>query len=151
MHKDARGLPRKKRIEQIRENQKSVRNFTDYIPTEGTIERLRGWERQGAELSYLTSHRSIDDVKKDEFVMRRHNFPSGPVLYRLGNETYADIVERQSPDIFIEDDCESIGGEPEMASPHLRPWVKKRMKIIVVPECGGLEHLPESLDQLLQM
>ena len=150
MHRSAGGRTREERVRQIREMDPSTRDFADYVPVGDVVRKLRGWSLQGAELIYLTSHRKVEDIEKDKFVMRRYGFPDGPVLYRSGDETYADIVGRMMPDVYIEDDCESIGGAPEMASPHLPPDRAKRIKVIVVPECGGIDHLSDSLDELLE-
>ena len=48
----------------------------------------------------------------------------------------------------IEDDCESIGFG-EITYPQIRPEVQARIKSIIVPEFGGIDHLPDSLQALL--
>jgi hypothetical protein len=53
------------------------------------------------------------------------------------------------PDVLIEDDCESIGGESEMTYPQLTPALKQRIRSIVVPEFGGIDHLPDELTALI--
>jgi len=53
------------------------------------------------------------------------------------------------PDILIEDDCESIGGESEMIYPHIREDLKQKIKSIVVKEFQGIDHLPDSLTALI--
>lgn len=45
------------------------------------------------------------------------------------------------PDILIEDDCESIGGEKEMVYPHIKDELKSKIKSIVVKEFEGIDHL----------
>lgn len=52
------------------------------------------------------------------------------------------------PDILIEDDCESIGGEKEMICPHLKPEIRKKIKCITVKEFGGINHLPDKIEEL---
>jgi hypothetical protein len=49
------------------------------------------------------------------------------------------------PGILIEDDCESIGGEPEMTFPQLQPELQASITSIVVKEFGGIDHLPDDL------
>jgi hypothetical protein len=49
----------------------------------------------------------------------------------------------------VEDDCESIGGEIEMTYSHMRPEIKAKITSIVVKEFGGIDHLPETLPELL--
>ena len=59
------------------------------------------------------------------------------------------MVERLAPDVFIEDDSESIGGEVEMASPHLSATARVHIACIVVPEFGGIDHLPDDPAELM--
>lgn len=59
-----------------------------------------------------------------------------------------DVAERVLPDILIEDDCESIGGEKEMTYPHIKPELKTRIKSIVIKEFCGLDHLPDEVSAL---
>lgn len=53
------------------------------------------------------------------------------------------------PDVLIEDDCESIGGEKEMVYPHIKPELRTKIKSIVVEEFEGIDHLPDEIDLLL--
>ena len=55
------------------------------------------------------------------------------------------------PDLLIEDDCKSIGGEAEMIYPHIDPGKKKFIHSIVVREFSGIDHLPDDLDELIKM
>lgn len=52
------------------------------------------------------------------------------------------------PDIFIEDDCESIGGEVEMTYPYINPEIQKKIHSIIVKEFEGIDHLPSSIVEL---
>lgn len=54
----------------------------------------------------------------------------------------------QQSHVLIEDDCESIGGGPEMTYPHIRPEIKSQIKSIPVKEFGGIDHLPDELEKL---
>lgn len=83
-------------------------------------------------------------------VLQSHGFPAGELLFRHEGEEYKDVAERALPDLIIEDDCESIGGEIEMTYPHIRPEIKGRIISIVVKEFGGIDHLPESLSELIK-
>jgi hypothetical protein len=49
------------------------------------------------------------------------------------------------PDIIIEDDCESIGGETEMIYPQIEAELRGKTRSIVVKEFGGIDHLPDEL------
>ena len=91
----------------------------------------------------------VEDVETDQAVLRNHSFPEGQALFRRRDEQYHDVAERVLPDILIEDDCESIGGEKEMTYPHIKPELKAGIKSIVVKEFGGIDHLPEDLTELM--
>ncbi len=54
------------------------------------------------------------------------------------------------PDILIEDDCEGIGGEKEMTYTYIQNDLKSQIKSIPVPEFGGIDHLPDSIEDLLK-
>jgi hypothetical protein len=49
------------------------------------------------------------------------------------------------PDIFIEDDCESIGGKKEMTSTYLAEELKNKIKLITVKEFNGIDYLPDNI------
>lgn len=98
---------------------------------------------------YLSSHQNEEDVKKDIKVLTEYNFPDAPVLYRQGKETYAKIAEGVMPDILIEDDCKSIGGESKMTYTHINSQKKHLIKSIVVKEFSGIDNLPDSTEKLL--
>ena len=142
MHRSAVGRPRAERIRQVREREASVSDFASYVPTEGTVARLAGWAASGAEIAYLSSHRRTVDVAADEVVLRAHGFPPGPVLHRRPGESYADVAARAGADVVVEDDCESIGGAREMVVPD--PARAPGLRAVMVPEFGGLAHLPDS-------
>ena len=90
--------------------------------------------------------KEIEAIKN---VLRRHGFPdSDNLLYRKQGEDYKDIAERLVPDILIEDDCESIGGEKEMTYTHLSNDAKTKTYSVVVKEFGGIDYLPSNLDEL---
>src|SRR5437764_14171800 len=136
MHASAAGVPRVRRVQQVRDRDPSVRDFAAYVPAEAVVQKLRRWHEQGAEILYLSSRRSAEDVAADRSVLERHDFPPGSILFRQAGESYADVVARAAPDILIEDDCESIGAA-EMAYPQLSPEARSRIVWIVVPEFGG--------------
>lgn len=148
MHADAVGKSREERVEQSLRRDTSVLDYANYVPVGNVVEKLRKWQQQGAEIVYLSSHQNGKDVRKDITVLSKYNFPDAPVLYRRGKETYAEIAERVMPDILIEDDCESIGGEPEMTYTHINPQKKRLIKSIVIPEFSGIDNLPDDINQL---
>jgi hypothetical protein len=124
--------------------------FADSIPIGNAVRKIGAWQNQGATILYLTSRRTPEEVQIIGEVLKKHRFPEGELLYRQADEEYKDVAERVLPDIIVEDDCESIGGEEEMTYPHIKPSVKSRIKSIVVKEFGGIDHLPDDLLSLLK-
>jgi hypothetical protein len=148
MHRSGIGRTRQERVKQSLQGESSVREFAEYVPVGGAVEKLHRWQRQGAEIVYLSSHRSPENVENDRAVLRKHGFPPGEVYFRSDGEEYSDVVERVAPDILIEDDCESIGGEAQTIYPYMRPETRSILKSIIVPEFGGIDHLPDELSTL---
>jgi len=150
MHRNAQGRSRQERVDQVRSGEDpSVRDFESYVPVESAVTKLRAWQAHGAEILYLSSHRSEIDVAKDRLVLAKYGFPPGQVFFRRQDESYAAIVEEIVPDVFIEDDCESIGGRAGMVSPFIRPDIASRIRIIVVPEFGGIDSLSDDFMRLM--
>lgn len=149
MHKGAAGRTREKRVSQVINQDKSIYDFASYVPVENSVGKLHAWRQQGAEIAFLSSHKSIEDVEVDKAVLRKYEFPEGEVFFRRSGEQYSDVAERVLPDILIEDDCESIGGEEEMTYPRIKPALKAKIKSIVVKEFGGLGHLPDDVSKLM--
>ena len=69
-------------------------------------------------------------------------------LARQAGESYGDVAGREAPDVFIEDDCESIGAN-KITYPQTPPDMRAGIESIVVREFGGLNHLPDSPQALL--
>lgn len=148
MHLNAIGRSREERVKQGKEREESVFDYASYVPVGNAVQKLQKWEGQGAIIIYLSSHEVKEDIEKDESVLRRFGFPEGIIFFRRHGEEYKDIAEKIMPDILIEDDCESIGGEKEMSYPHIRHDIKERIKSIVVKEFEGIDHLPDSIADL---
>ncbi len=148
MHKNAAKASREKRVKQVEESESSVHDYASYIPVEKAVEKLKGWQSQGAEIIYLSSHEDISNVNKDKTVLEKYKFPKGEILWRKDGKEYKDIIEEINPDIFIEDDCESIGGVKEMTITYVSLDIKRRIKSIPVKEFGGIDHLPDNITEL---
>lgn len=148
MHCTAIGCSREERVEQVRLREPSVTDYAAYVPVGEAVAKLRQWQRQGARILYLSSHRRPENVAKDALVLERFDFPVGDVLFRREGESYADVARRVMPDALIEDDCESIGGDAEMIYPHLQPKEQAQITGIVVREFAGIDHLPDDLTKL---
>jgi len=150
MHKNARGLSRQEIVKQVTDGEESIHDYASYIPVGKAAEKLQEWKKQGAELCYLSSYRNARDVEKDRFVLKKCAFPDGRTFYRRNREEYKDVVERirPLPDVIVEDDCESIGGEVEMVYPNFKPTLKNRISSIVVKEFGDIDCVPDRISEL---
>jgi hypothetical protein len=150
MHKNAAGRTREERVKQVLDGRdESLYDFASYVPVDNAAMKIQAWRQQGAEIVYLSSHKIVEDVEIDKAVLQNHDFPDGQVFFRNSGEQYYNIAERVLPDILIEDDCESIGGEKEMTYPHIKPERKAKIKPIVVKEFDGIDHLPDEIAKLM--
>lgn len=160
VHKNAIGKTREEIIRQVQNQEESVRDFASHIPIGNAPEKLQKWAAQGAEIIYLSALTENKRVRGDEIVgheglkvdreiLDKYGFPRGEIYHRKQGETYADIAEKIMPDILIEDDCESIGGEKEMTYTNIKPELKPKIKQIVVREFEGIDHLPDKIEELM--
>jgi hypothetical protein len=160
-HKNSAGKTRQEIIKQVIEQEESVRDFENYIPVGNAPKKLQTWVSQGAEICYLsalTENKKArgdetvgkEGLKADGIVLDGYDFPKGEIYHRDSGEKYKDVIARvfPPPDILIEDDCESIGGEPEMTYPSLSPELKTKIKSIVIKEFEGIDNLPDNLEML---
>jgi hypothetical protein len=149
MHARAVDVTRVERVAQVRAGHPTVREYAANVPVGVAVAKLRRWRDAGAVIDYLSSHWNPDDVAVDAAVLRTYGFPSGRVLARLPGETYGDIAGREAPDVLIEDDCESIGAD-QITHPQIAPPLRARIKSIIIPEFGGIDHLPDDPQALLR-
>lgn len=127
----------------------SVHDYSSYIPVGNVVHKLIKWKEQNASIYYLSSRRTEDELKEIKNVLNKFSFPDPDnLLYREEGENYKDVVKRFIPDVLIEDDCESIGGEVEMTYPHIRADLKAKIKSVVVKEFGGIDHLPDDVNEI---
>ena len=126
-------------------------DFTSYIPVGHAAEKLMHWRKQGAIILYLTSRRIKKEVEAIRTILKKYSYPDANNLYfRHQGEDYKDVAERLIPDVIVEDDCESIGGEIEMTYPHIRADLKAKIKPIIVKEFEGINHLPDNPKELVK-
>lgn len=148
MHKEAIGKSHKDIVNQVKEKEESVHEYKSYVPIGNAAEKLRTWARNGAAIIYLTSRKNAKEIKQIKEVLNKNKFPEGRILSRKSNEEYKDIAERVIPNVLIEDDCESIGGASRMTFTNIKPSIKKKIKLIMVKEFGGIDHLSDNLKDL---
>jgi len=149
MHKSAKDVSRKERVNQVIRNNPMVKDYKTYIPNSLAVKKIQKWNNQGAEIYYLTSRRDNKEVDEIRNVLIQYSFPQSENLnYRAENESYAKVVEKIMPDVLIEDDCESIGGEVEMTYPNINLEAQKQIKSVVVREFEGIDNLSEDIELL---
>ena len=152
MHRGAKGLARERIVRQVVEGDASIHDYASYVPVGNAAGKLREWKRHGAKICYLSSHKSIRDVEIDRSVLNKYGFPDGQIFFRRSREEYKDVVERirPLPNLIVEDDCESIGGEVEMVYPNLQPELKKKIKSVVVREFQGIDRIPDKISEWMK-
>jgi hypothetical protein len=149
MPKIGSDVSREERVKQSIDNLPEVNDFRSYIPCESAVAKLNNWKLQGADIYYLTSRTKPEDIEDVKYALNKHNFPDVQnLLFRKENQGYKDVAEQLLPDILIEDNCESIGGEAEMTFPHIQSKIKNKIHSIVVKEFAGIENLPDSICDL---
>ncbi len=149
MHRHAANCSRTEIVRQVTENDETLRDFGSYVPIGHSVKKLNRWAAQAAEILYLTSRKKEDEVDLIRSVLLKNGFPEGKLLFRNEYEEYKDIAEKVLPRILIEDDCESIGGADEMTITHINPELKRKIKSIIVKEFGGIDHLPDNIEDLI--
>lgn len=149
MQSSAIGVSREERVRQSIDNIPEVNDFRSYVPNGNIVDKLNAWKSQGVEIYYLTSRITPEEIDDVRFVLDKNNFPDKQnLLYRKENQEYKDIAEELMPDILIEDDCESIGGETEMTYPHIRQDMKYKIHSIIVKEFAGIDNLSDNIHNL---
>ncbi|MEM3684999.1 MAG: hypothetical protein QXT39_04985 [Conexivisphaerales archaeon] len=112
--------------------------------------KLKAWQGHGATIVYLTSKKTSENIEKVRTALRDGGAPMAELFFRIGDEDYGQVAKRIAPDVIVKDDCKSIGGEREMTWPKLQTELTTKVKQIVVPEFGGIDHLPDDLAELIE-
>lgn len=109
-----------------------------YIPINNAIEIIKKWQEEGFEIIYLTSQTG----KKAMGMAQRLDelgFVGSMVGYRQVRQNYATLIKEELPDILIEDNCKSIGGEFNMCYNELEEVLQSKIKHIIVEEFSGID------------
>jgi hypothetical protein len=149
------GLPREELVKQVKKwsnlSKEELQKAGDApSPIGNCVRKIGAWKEQGATIVYLTSRTKPEEVDIIRGILKKYEFPEGRLLFRKEGEDYKDVAEKVMPDIIVEDDCESIGGEGEMTYPGIRAELKSKIESIVVKESGGIDHLPDSTAELMR-
>jgi len=118
-----------------------------YIPIGNAVALIGTWNQQDAEILYCTSRKGKQAEEIARLLMQ-YGFPGSKLYFREGKLKYRDIIESVQPDILIEDDCRSIGGNWQMCVTHVAPQIKNSIKSIIVKEFKGIDHLSSSVQNL---
>lgn len=148
MHKSALGHTREEIVRQVIDRESSIKDYTNYVPIGNAVHKIQKWVNQGVDIIYMTSRRRKTEINEIQDVLNRNHFPTGALEHRKGIERYKSVAERIMPDVIIEDDCESIGGENQMTYPHIRTEMKKKITSVVVKEFSGIDYLPDDITVL---
>jgi hypothetical protein len=146
-HREWHALSREETVRRVQAGERHA--YRGIMPIGNAAEKVRTWKQAGAEIAYLTSRCAPVEIKHVKEALIHYAFPAGELFYRRTGEEYKDVAERVRPDIIVEDDCESIGGEGEMTFPRIRSDMKEKIRSVVVKEFGGIDHLPDDILTLL--
>lgn len=109
-----------------------------YKPIGNAVGIVNTWRNEGHDIclcSYVRKRR-YNFVKR---IIDFHGMKYTEILCREKGEQYREIVERIKPDILIEDDCKSIGGQKEWCITNVREEIKVGIYSIIVPEFNGID------------
>ncbi len=113
-------------------------NVMGYVPIKNSIDKLKEWQEEGYEVIYITSLKGRKAMKMAQ-KLDELGFIGSMVGYRQKNQDYATLIKEELPDILIEDNCRSIGGEYNMCYNQLTDELKNSIKHIVVEEFEGID------------
>ena len=126
-----------------------IHDYQGYIPVFNAVEKIKRWKEQGAAIFYLSSRRVKGEIEGIRKILQKYCFPDFQnLLFRQKGDDYKDVAERLMPDILVEDNCESIGGEKEMTYKHMSADAKAKVHSVTVKEFSGIDFLPDNLGQL---
>lgn len=109
-----------------------------YKPIENAVEIVNDWKEKGHEI-YLCSYVHKIRYKYIKSIMDFYGMKYTEIICRSKREQYSEIVERLEPDLLIEDDCRSIGGQREWCITNVKDELKSKIHSIIVPEFKGIE------------
>lgn len=109
-----------------------------YKPIGNAVEIVNTWQNEGHEI-YLCSYIRKERYNFIKIIIDFYGMKYSEILCRSKGEKYSEIVERIKPDILIEDDCNSIGGQKEWCITNVRTEIKEGIHSIIVPEFKGID------------
>lgn len=115
-----------------------------YAPIGNAVEIINKLYNERNEI-YLCSYVRKKRYNFIKSVIDYYNIMYTEILCRDKKENYSDLVERILPDILIEDNCKSIGGEKQCCISNVRDEIKKNIKSIIVEEFKGIDHIQNQI------
>jgi hypothetical protein len=82
MHRGAVGRPRPEIVEQVKEEEPAVKDYSSYLAIGSAPQKIAKWQKEGAKILYLTSRRTPQQIEEIRTVLRKQGFPSGELLFR---------------------------------------------------------------------
>lgn len=116
-----------------------------YKPLGNSIRTVNDLFDKGNEI-YLCSYVLKNRYVFIKAIMDYYKVNYTQILCRDKGEKYSDLVERVRPDILIEDDCASIGGEKEWCITNVREDIRANIKTIIVKEFKGIDHIEKEIE-----
>lgn len=115
-----------------------------YVPIENAVNIINELYDNGNEI-YLCSYARKNRHHFIKSVIDSYHIQYTEILCRDKTEQYSDLVEKFIPDILIEDDCKSIGGEEQWCITNVREDIKRNIKSIIVEEFKGIDNIKDSI------
>ena len=116
-----------------------------YKPLGNSIRTVNDLFDKGNEI-YLCSYVLKNRYVFIKAIMDYYKINYTQILCRDKGEKYSDLVERVRPDILIEDDCASIGGEKEWCITNVSEDIGTNIKSIIVKEFNGIDHIEKEIE-----
>ena len=126
----------------------SLYDLANYVPIGNSVDIIKSWQEQGAEIVYCTSRKKEKQVNEIAELLKKYGYAGTKLYFRGVKEKYKNIVQTVMPDFLIEDDCKSIGGSWQMCITYVEASMKNRIKSIVVNEFKGIDRLPTQIMEL---
>lgn len=115
-----------------------------YEPLGKSIKIVNDLFDRGNEI-YLCSYVRKNRYSFIKSIMDYYKVKYTQILCRDKGENYSDLVEHVRPDILIEDDCTSIGGEKEWCITNVREDIRTNIKSIIIEEFTGIDHIEKEI------
>lgn len=111
-----------------------------YSPIGNAVNVINDLYEAGNEV-YLISYMKKKRYGYIKSIIDYYNIKYTELLCRDKKENYSDLVEKVRPDVLIEDDCKSIGGEKQWCITNVKEDIRDNIKSIIVDEFKGIDNI----------